>query len=245
MAGHSKWSNIKRRKGAVDEKRAKIFSKIGREIQVAVRMGGPDPEKNTVLRDVVAKAKSYNMPNDNIQRSISRAAGDSSSDVMEEIQYEGYGPGGVAVMVRALTDNRNRTAGEVRHIFDKFGGNLGSDGCVAFQFESKGTLVIERHDALDDEQVFMDALEAGAEDVDLEQEDIIEITTPPTEFAAVRDALASTYEFAAQELGPIPLTWVELEDEEMKANMTKLIDLLEDNDDVQDVYHNWAREDDA
>jgi YebC/PmpR family DNA-binding regulatory protein len=137
MAGHSKWSNIKRRKGAVDEKRAKIFSKIGREIQVAVRMGGPDPEKNTVLRDVVAKAKSYNMPNDNIQRSISRAAGDSSSDVMEEIQYEGYGPGGVAVMVRALTDNRNRTAGEVRHIFDKFGGNLGSDGCVAFSVRAQ------------------------------------------------------------------------------------------------------------
>ncbi|HHW93490.1 MAG TPA: YebC/PmpR family DNA-binding transcriptional regulator [Clostridiaceae bacterium] len=245
MAGHSKWSNIKHRKGAADEKRAKIFSKIGREIQVAVRSGGPDPETNNVLRDVIAKARSYNMPNDNIQRSISRAAGDSSSDMMEEIHYEGYGPAGVAVMVRVLTDNRNRTAGEVRHIFDKFGGNLGSDGCVAFQFERKGTLVIERDDTLDDEQVFMDALEAGAEDVDLDQEDVIEITTSPTEFAAVRDALGQSYDFAAQELGPVPLTWVELEDEETISNMTKLIDLLEDNDDVQDVYHNWAQEDDA
>ncbi len=245
MAGHSKWSNIKHRKGAADEKRAKIFSKIGREIQVAVRSGGPDPETNNVLRDVIAKARSYNMPNDNIQRSISRAAGDNSSDAMEEIQYEGYGPAGVAVMVRVLTDNRNRTAGEVRHIFDKYGGNLGSDGCVAFQFERKGTLVIERNDTVDDDQVFMDALEAGAEDVDLDLEDVIEITTAPTDFAAVRDALAQKYEFAAQDLGPVPLTWVELEDEETVSNMTKLIDLLEDNDDVQDVYHNWAQEDDA
>lgn len=245
MAGHSKWSNIKHRKGAADEKRAKIFSKIGREIQVAVRSGGPDPETNNVLRDVIAKARSYNMPNDNIQRSISRAAGDNSSDAMEEIQYEGYGPAGVAVMVRVLTDNRNRTAGEVRHIFDKYGGNLGSDGCVAFQFERKGTLVIERNDTVDDDQVFMDALEAGAEDVDLDLDDVIEITTAPTDFAAVRDALAQKYEFAAQDLGPVPLTWVELEDEETISNMTKLIDLLEDNDDVQDVYHNWAQEDDA
>ncbi len=245
MAGHSKWNNIKHRKGAADEKRAKIFSKIGREIQVAVRSGGSDPEKNNVLRDVIAKARSYNMPNDNIQRSISRAAGDSSSDLMEEIQYEGYGPGGVAVMVRVLTDNRNRTAGEVRHIFDKYGGNLGSDGCVAFQFERKGTLVIERNGMVDDDQVFMDALEAGAEDVDLDLEDVIEITTAPTAFAAVRDALAQKYELAAQELGPIPLTWIELEDDETIANMTKLIDLLEDNDDVQEVYHNWAQEDDA
>ncbi|HHX19631.1 MAG TPA: YebC/PmpR family DNA-binding transcriptional regulator [Clostridiaceae bacterium] len=245
MAGHSKWSNIKHRKGAADEKRAKIFSKIGREIQVAVRSGGPDPETNNVLRDVIAKARSYNMPNDNIQRSISRAAGDNSSDAMEEIQYEGYGPAGVAVMVRVLTDNRNRTAGEVRHIFDKYGGNLGSDGCVAFQFERKGTLVIERNDTVDDDQVFMDALEAGAEDVDLDLDDVIEITTAPTDFAAVRDSLAQKYEFAAQDLGPVPLTWVELEDEETISNMTKLIDLLEDNDDVQDVYHNWAQEDDA
>lgn len=245
MAGHSKWSNIKHRKGAADEKRAKIFSKIGREIQVAVRSGGPDPETNNVLRDVIAKARSYNMPNDNIQRSISRAAGDNSSDAMEEIQYEGYGPAGVAVMVRVLTDNRNRTAGEVRHIFDKYGGNLGSDGCVAFQFERKGTLVIERNDTVDDDQVFMDALEAGAEDVDLDLDDVIEITTAPTDFAAVRDALAQKYEFVAQDLGPVPLTWVELEDEETISNMTKLIDLLEDNDDVQDVYHNWAQEDDA
>ncbi len=245
MAGHSKWNNIKRRKGAVDEKRAKIFSKLGREIQVAVRSGGPDPDKNTLLRDVVAKAKSYNMPNDNIQRSISRAAGDSSAENIEEIQYEGYGPGGVAVMVRVLTDNRNRTAGEVRHIFDKYGGNLGTDGCVAFQFERKGTLVIERDDDLDSEQVFMDALEAGAEDVDIDNEYIIEITTSPADYAVVRDALSEKYSFADQDLGPVPLTWVVLEDEETISNMTKLIDLLEDNDDVQDVYHNWEQEDDA
>ncbi|HNZ63016.1 MAG TPA: YebC/PmpR family DNA-binding transcriptional regulator [Bacillota bacterium] len=248
MSGHSKWNNIKRRKGAVDEKRAKIFSKLGREIQIAVREGGPDPDKNSLLRDVVAKAKSYNMPSDNIQRSISRASGDSSSSMIEEILYEGYGPGGVAVMVRALTDNRNRTAGEVRHIFDKYGGNLGTDGCVAFQFERKGTLIIESEDAIDEEQLFIDALEAGAEDVDMvdadDDEYIYQITTSPNDYAAVRDKLAQKYEFADQDLGPVPISWVMLEDEESISNMAKLIDLLEDNDNVQDVYHNWDQEDD-
>ncbi|HZK41344.1 MAG TPA: YebC/PmpR family DNA-binding transcriptional regulator, partial [Clostridia bacterium] len=173
MAGHSKWSNIKRRKEAVDDKRGKVFSKLGRELLQAVRSGGPDPETNAVLRDVIAKAKSYNMPNDSIRRSIERASGEGSGDILEEILYEGYGPGGVAVMVRALTDNRNRTAGEVRHLFSKYGGNLGQDGSVAFQFERKGSLVIERQPDLDEDQVFMDALEAGAEDVDLDDEHII------------------------------------------------------------------------
>ncbi|HHX30389.1 MAG TPA: YebC/PmpR family DNA-binding transcriptional regulator [Clostridiaceae bacterium] len=244
MAGHSKWSNIKRRKEAVDDKRGRIFTKLGRELQMAVRSGGPDPETNTVLRDAVARAKSYNMPNDSIKRSIERAAGEGSGQ-LDEIYYEGYGPGGAAVMVRALTDNRNRTAGEVRHIFTKFGGNLGTDGCVAFQFERKGLLFIERQEDLDEEQVFMDALEAGASDVFMEDEYMIEIETAPEDFSAVRDRLAKTYSFIEQSLGPVPSVRIELPDEEDRANMEKMIDRLEDNDDVQDVYHNWEEEDPA
>lgn len=244
MAGHSKWSNIKRRKEAVDDKRGRIFTKLGRELQMAVRSGGPDPETNAVLRDAVARAKSYNMPNDSIKRSIERAAGEGSGQ-LDEIYYEGYGPGGAAVMVRALTDNRNRTAGEVRHIFTKFGGNLGTDGCVAFQFERKGFLFIERQEDLDEEQVFMDALEAGASDVFMEDENMIEIETAPEDFSAVRDRLAETYSFIEQSLGPVPSVRIELPDEEDRANMEKMIDRLEDNDDVQDVYHNWEEEDPA
>lgn len=242
MAGHSKWNNIKRRKEAVDDKRGKIFSKMGRELQVAVRSGGPDPESNAILRDTIARAKAYNMPNDSIRRSIERAAGEGGGALLEEIIYEGYGPGGVAVMVRALTDNRNRTAGEVRHIFSKYGGNLGTDGCVAFQFEKKGSLVIEREEGLDEDQVFMDALEAGAEDVDLDDEHIIEISTAPDLYAAVRDALADKYTFADQGLGQVPTVYVSLTDEEDRDRMEKLIDRLEDNDDVQDIYHNWEEE---
>lgn len=211
---------------------------------MAVRSGGPDPETNTVLRDAVARAKSYNMPNDSIKRSIERAAGEGSGQ-LDEIYYEGYGPGGAAVMVRALTDNRNRTAGEVRHIFTKFGGNLGTDGCVAFQFERKGLLFIERQEDLDEEQVFMDALEAGASDVFMEDEYMIEIETAPEDFSAVRDRLAKTYSFIEQSLGPVPSVRIELPDEEDRANMEKMIDRLEDNDDVQDVYHNWEEEDPA
>ncbi len=242
MAGHSKWSNIKRRKEAVDDKRGKVFSKLGREIQVAVREGGPDPESNSVLRDIIAKAKSYNMPNDSIRRSIERASGEGGGAMLEEIYYEGYGPGGVALMVRALTDNRNRTAGEIRHIFSKYGGNLGTDGCVSFQFVRKGSLVIERGDDLDEDVVFMDALEAGAEDVDLDDEHIIVITTAPELYASVRDQLAKNYEFADQGLDQIPSIMVSLLADEAIDNMEKLIDRLEDNEDVQDIYHNWDQE---
>ncbi len=243
MAGHSKWSNIKRRKEAIDDKRGKVFSKLGRELQVAVREGGPDPESNSVLRDVIAKAKSYNMPNDSIRRSIERASGEGGGASLEEIYYEGYGPGGVALMVRALTDNRNRTAGEIRHIFSKYGGNLGTDGCVSFQFQRKGSLVIERQDDLDEEAVFMDALEAGAEDVDLDDEHIIVITTAPESYALVRDQLSKNYEFIDQSLDQVPDMLVSLLSEEAMDNMEKLIDRLEDNDDVQDIYHNWDQED--
>ena len=243
MAGHSKWSNIKRRKEAVDDKRGKIFSKLGRELQIAVRSGGADPETNTLLRDAIARAKSYNMPNDNIRRSIEKAAGDSGAAALEEIYYEGYGPGGVAVMARALTDNRHRTAGEVRHIFSKYGGNLGTDGCVAFQFDKKGILLIERFDGLDEEQVFMDALEAGADEVVLDDEHMIEIETAPELYAAVLTELSKSYEFLDQSLGYVPTVRVNLSSEEDIDNMDKLIERLEDNDDVQDVFHNWEQED--
>lgn len=227
----------------MDDKRGKVFSKLGRELQVAVREGGPDPESNSVLRDVIAKAKSYNMPNDSIRRSIERASGEGGGASLEEIYYEGYGPGGVALMVRALTDNRNRTAGEIRHIFSKYGGNLGTDGCVSFQFQRKGSLVIERQDELDEEAVFMDALEAGAEDVDLDDEHIIVITTAPESYALVRDQLSKNYEFIDQSLDQVPDMLVSLLSEEAMDNMEKLIDRLEDNDDVQDIYHNWDQED--
>jgi YebC/PmpR family DNA-binding regulatory protein len=243
MAGHSKWSNIKRRKEAVDDKRGKIFSKLGRELQMAVRTGGPDPAINSVLRDAIAKAKSYNMPNDNIKRSIERAAGDTGGQALEEIYYEGYGPGGVAIMVRALTDNRHRTAGEVRHLFSKYGGNLGTDGCVAFQFDRKGILIMERTDDTDEDAVFMDALEAGAEDVNLEDEDMIEIVTASDLYGTVRDKLTENYTFVEQGLGQVALSLVKLSSDEEIENMEKLIDRLEDNDDVQDVYHNWDQED--
>lgn len=243
MAGHSKWNNIKRRKEAVDDKRGKVFSKLGRELQMAVRAGGPDPAANALLRDAIAKAKSYNMPNDNIKRSIDRAAGDSSAEALAEIYYEGYGPGGVAVMVRALTDNRNRTAGEVRHLFSKYGGNLGTDGCVSFQFDRKGLILIERGEEVDEDAVLMDALDAGAEDVDLEDEHLIEIVTTPELYPAVRDRLAESYTLLDQSLGPVPLNRVILSSQEEIENMERLIERLEDDDDVQDVYHNWDQGD--
>ncbi len=243
MAGHSKWSTIKRRKGAADDQRGKLFSKIGRELQIAVRTGGPDPFTNSLLRDAIAKAKSYNMPNDSISRSIDKAAGDASGDSLEEIFYEGYGPGGVAIMVRSLTDNRHRTAGDVRHIFSKFAGNLGTDGCVSFQFERKGILVLERDDDMNEDEIFMNALEAGAEDVLLDDNDIIEITTTVEQYTSVRDELSKIYEFVEQGIGYVPLTWVSITGEEDISNMEKLVEWLEDNDDVQDIYHNWEQED--
>lgn len=242
MAGHSKWSNIKRKKGAADAQRGVIFTKIGREIQVAVKNGGADPETNSRLKDVIVKARAANMPNDNIMRSIKKAAGTAESANYEEITYEGYGPNGVAVLVRTLSDNRNRTAGDVRHIFDKFGGNLGTTGCVSFLFEEKGTLLIDSEAYPDEEQVMLAALEAGAEDfVTDKEENVYEVITSPENYAKARDAMTEDgYEFLAVSLGPVPMTWVELDDE-AREKMEKLIDRLEEHDDVQEVFDNWSR----
>ncbi len=241
MSGHSKWSTIKRKKGANDAQRAKIFTKIAREIIVAVKAGGPDPDNNSSLKDAIAKARSNNMPNDNINRTIKKAAGDNDTANYESITYEGYGPAGVAVIVNALTDNRNRTAADVRHAFDKNGGNMGQTGCVSFMFDRKGVIVIEDED-LDEEAVTMDALEAGAEDLEVDGE-IAEITTDPNEMGAVRDALAEKYTISSAEVSMVPQTMTQLTDEGQIASMTKLLDMLEDNDDVQDVYHNWEMPD--
>lgn len=239
MSGHSKWNNIKRRKGAADAKKGKIFTKLGREIQLAVKQGGPDPELNRALQDAIDRAKSNNMPNDSINRSIKKAAGQDGSEDYVEVIYEGYGPSGVAVMVRTLTDNRNRTAGEVRHLFDKFGGNLGTNGCVAFQFEKKGSLVLERERYEDEEQVMMDALEAGAEDMEASEE-FYEITTDADTYHDVVDELKKHgYEFADMSVGPVATTYTSVDDPEVVEQLEKLIEALEDADDVQDVYHNW------
>ena len=241
MSGHSKWNNIKRKKGAADAQRGAAFTKLGREIQVAVKNGGPDPDTNNRLKDAITKAKAANMPNDNIQRSIKKAAGADDSENFEEILYEGYGPGGVAVMVRTLSDNRNRTAGDVRHIFDKFGGNLGTSGCVSFQFNDRGVIITEKTEESDEEKVMMDALEAGAEDFSVE-DDVYEITALPDAYDEVRQTLHDQgYIFLDESLGPVPVTWIELPDENLAECMEKLIDRLEEHDDVQDVYHNWAR----
>jgi len=238
MAGHSKWANIKRRKSAVDAKKGKIFTKIGREIAVAVREGGPDPTTNSKLRDVIAKAKANNMPNDTIERSIKKAAGEADGANYEEITYEGYGPSGVAVIVETMTDNKNRTAGDMRHYFDKFGGNLGANGCVSWMFDKKGLIVIENDGKIDEDQLMMDALDAGAEDFNTEDE-YYEIITSPEDFSTVREALeAKGYTFASAEVTMIPQSTVTLNEEDA-IKMRKLIDHLEDNDDVQNVYHNW------
>ena len=241
MSGHSKWNNIKRKKGEADAQRGAIFTKLGREIQVAVKNGGADPEANSRLKDIIAKAKAANMPNDNIQRSIKKAAGAGESESFEEITYEGYGPGGVAVMVRTLSDNRNRTAGDVRHVFDKHGGNMGTSGCVNFLFQEKGTIIIDRELYEDEEAVMMDALDAGAEDFAAEDE-VYEVTTAPDDYQTVRSNLEKKkYEFIDVSLGPVPVTWTEISDPELAEKMEKLIDKMEELDDVQEVYHNWDR----
>ena len=245
MAGHSKWSNIKRKKGAADQKRAAIFSKLSRELAVATREGGPDPEANARLAQAIVKAKASNMPNDNINRAIERASGGTDGDNYEEVTYEGYGPGGVAVLIRSLTDNRNRTAGEVRHAFDKHGGNLGTSGCVAFMFQTKGVLVIERTEELDEETLMMAALEAGADDIETEDEAFI-IYTDPADFNAVEANLTEAgYSFAQAEIQQIPDNYVALNSSDQSEHMEKLIDDLEDSDDVQDVWHNWEPVDEA
>ena len=237
MSGHSKWSNIKHKKEKSDAQRAKIFTKIGREISVIVKAGGPDPEVNGKLKDVIAKARANNMPNDNVQRCIKKAAGDQGADNYEEIVYEGYGPSGVAVIVETLTDNRNRTAADMRHYFDKYGGNLGQSGCVTFMFDTRGVIVVEAEGA-DEETLMMEALEAGADDFSAE-EDFFEIVTAPEAFGAVREAIEKGgYKIASAEIMRLPQTTVTLSDEEDLKKMNKLIEVLEDNDDVQNVFHN-------
>ncbi len=237
MSGHSKWSNIKHKKEKSDAQRAKIFTKIGREIAVIVKAGGPDPEVNGKLKDVIAKARANNMPNDNVQRCIKKAAGDQGADNYEEIVYEGYGPSGVAVIVETLTDNRNRTAADVRHYFDKYGGNLGQTGCVTFMFDTRGVIVIEA-EGVDEETLMMEALDAGADDFSAESE-YFEIVTAPETFGTVREALEKAgYTLASAEIMRIPQTTVTLSTDEDLKNMNKLIEMLEDNDDVQNVYHN-------
>ena len=237
MSGHSKWSNIKHKKEKSDAVRGKIFTKIGREIAIAVREGGADPNNNSRLRDVIAKAKANNMPNDNIQRSIKKASGEGSGVSYEEITYEGYGKGGVAVFVETLTDNRNRTASDVRHLFDKFGNSLGATGCVAWMVDRKGVLILERTQERSEDDVMMAAIEAGAEDFTAYEENY-EILTAPADLGAVREALEGQgYTFVSSELEYLPQNTVAMDPETQEA-LDKLIENLEDLDDVQNVYHN-------
>ena len=241
MSGHSKWSTIKRKKEKTDAQRGKIFTKIGREISVAVREGGPDPNSNTKLKDVIAKAKANNVPNDNIERIIKKAAGDGSNASYEEIVYEGYGPSGVAVVVEALTDNRNRTAGEMRHYFDKYGGNLGQSGSVGFLFNRQGLLLVES-EGVDEDTLMEASLEAGAVDF-LAEDGAFDIRTEPNDMGLVRDALeAKGYVFASAGVEYIPNTYTALVSEDDIKKMNKLLEMLEDNDDVQEVWHNWENE---
>ena len=243
MSGHSKWSTIKRKKEKTDNARAKVFTKIGREIAVAVKEGGPDPASNSKLKDIIAKAKANNVPNDNIDRIIKKASGDGNSANYEEIIYEGYGPSGIAVMVETLTDNRNRTAAEMRHYFDKNKGNMGQSGCVSFMFSHCGSIVIEAED-IDEETLMEAALEAGASDF-IRDEDVFIVRTEPNDLGLVRDDLEEKgYKFVSAELEYIPSTYTKLTDEEDLKMMSRLLDMMEENDDVQDVWHNLENPED-
>ena len=242
MSGHSKWHNIAKRKGANDAKKAKIFTKIGREMAIAIKEGGSaNPEFNARLRDCIAKAKANNMPNDNIKRTLDKYSGANGQVNYEANNYEGYGVGGVAVVVETLTDNKNRTVADVRHLFDKYGAGLGATNCVSWQFDKKGVIIMERGE-LDEDTVMMQALEAGAEDFQAD-ENTFEIYTAPEDFSAVREALETLgYSFVEAEVELVPQNYITLEKEEDMAQMRKLLDNLEDNDDVQAVWHNWENE---
>ena len=238
MSGHSKWNNIKRKKEKTDAAKAKIFTKMGREIAVVVKQGGPNPNENSKLKDVIAKAKAANVPNENIERIIKKAAGDGEANNYEELIYEGYGIGGIACIVETLTDNRNRTAGEMRHYFDKCGGNLGQAGSVSFMFDRKGLILIEAEDK-DEDTVMMDALDAGAEDFNFDG-DVFEISTDPNSLGVVRDALEEKgYAFVSAEVAYVPQTTTALTDEESIKKTEKLIDMMDENEDVQAFWHNW------
>lgn len=242
MSGHSKWNNIKQKKGKTDAQRAKIFTKISREIIVAVKEGGGDPASNSKLRDAIAKAKAANVPNDNIKRVIERAAGGGENVSYEMNTYEGYGPSGIAVIVETMTDNKNRTASEMRHYFDKYGGNMGQEGCVSWSFDKKGVIIIERGDSeLTEETVMMDALEAGADDFEMDEE-IFEIYTAPEGFSEVRQALEGKgYKFLSAQIELVPQNYIKLTAESDQVNMEKMLNMMEDNDDVQNVWHNWEQ----
>lgn len=237
MSGHSKWHNIQAKKGKTDAKRGKIFTKIGKEIVVAVKNGGASPDTNARLRDIIAKAKAANMPNDTISKAIKKASGELSAVNYENIVYEGYGPSGVAVIVETLTDNKNRSAGNVRSAFTKGGGNMGTSGCVSFMFQEKGEIVIEKNDR-DEEELMMMALDAGAEDFSADEEEVFVVTTTPEDFGQVREALeAEGIEFLDASVKRIPDTYTEISEDDAKK-FQKMLDLLEDDDDVQEVYHN-------
>ena len=240
MSGHSKFANIKHKKEKNDAKKGKIFTVIGREIVVAVKEGGPDPANNSKLRDVIAKAKANNMPNDTIDRGIKKAAGDANADNFEVLTYEGYGPNGVAIIVKTLTDNKNRTAGNVRSYFTKGNGNIGTPGSVSFMFDNKGQIIIDKEECeMDADDLMMIALDAGAEDF-VEEEDSYEILTDPDEFSTVREALEKEgIPMMEAQVAMIPQTYVELTDEQDIKNLQKTLDLLDDDDDVTDVWHNW------
>ena len=240
MSGHSKWHNIQAKKGKADAARGKAFTKLGRELLIAVKEGGPDPAGNSKLKNVIAKCKAANMPNDTINNAIKKAS--TSNENYEEITYEGYGPNGVAVIVEAATDNKNRTAADVRHVFDKSGGNLGTTGCVSYMFNKKGVIIIEKDSCnLEEDDLMMQALEAGAEDF-LPEEEIYQIITAPQDFTNVREALEEKgLEFLEAEVQMVPTTTVKL-DENGKEKMERLLERLEDLDDVANVYHNWEEE---
>ncbi len=240
MSGHSKFANIKHKKEKNDAAKGKIFTIIGREIAVAVKEGGPDPNNNSRLRDVIAKAKANNMPNDTIDRGIKKAAGDANSVNYEYVSYEGYGPNGIAIIVDALTDNKNRTAANVRSAFTKGNGNVGTPGCVSFMFDKKGQIIVDKEECdMDPDELMMAALDAGAEDFS-DEEDSFEIITDPDGFSDVRQALEDQgIPMASAEVTMIPQTWVTLTDDNAIKSIQKTLDLLEDDDDVQAVYHNW------
>ncbi|MGN0989757.1 MAG: YebC/PmpR family DNA-binding transcriptional regulator [Eubacteriales bacterium] len=238
MSGHSKWKNIMHKKEKTDAQKAKVFTKIGKEIAIAVKQGGADPVANSKLAALITKAKANNVPNDNIERVIKKAAGAGDDTHYEQITYEGYGPAGIAVIVETLTDNRNRTAGDLRHYFDKFGGNLGQTGSVGWLFTKKGVLILDK-EVYDEERLMNNALELDVEDFGIEEE-VFEIYTAPEKFSETAEELAKRdYEFLSAQIEEVPANYIKLEDEEQIKNMQKLLDALEDNDDVQNVWHNW------
>ncbi len=240
MSGHSKWNNIKRKKEKTDAQKAKVFTKIGREIAVAVKEGGADPNSNSKLRELIAKAKANNVPNDNIDRVIKKAGSNDGKDY-ENVVYVGYGPSGIAVIVECLTDNRNRTAADMRHYFDKFGGNMGQSGCVSYLFSESGIILLENN-GVDEDALMEDCVEAGAGDFEI-QDEVIEIVTEPFELFAVRDALKDKYTVISAEVEKVPSTYVRLDDAEIAKKMSLMLEHMEDNDDVQEVYHNWENQD--